>query len=257
MQDKSHFRPRKIPTQDRARVTVDAIYEGALLLFTRDGYDAVTTDKIAERAGVSIGTLYQYFPNKESILIGLWEQVFDAVVIGGTTHSLSTPRSKTGSPGYRANSKTPDVLMLTPGNLTAGITGVYRGKLSGAALCTIFNIGHEFRFRGEWVCNVGEEDLSVEIKKLPVFDKIIGSGKINPQSGKFHMTFKLAFFRKLECAGELNSDGRFFCHIPRVDLSLSCQLDGIGGVTGTWKLDFSFVLVKVAAQGRMSGAIDQ
>jgi len=66
--------PRKMPSQERSRATVTAIYQAAAQVFSRVGYAAATTDRIAERAGVSIGTLYQYFPGKEAILYGLWEQ---------------------------------------------------------------------------------------------------------------------------------------------------------------------------------------
>ncbi len=69
----NNVKPRKIPRQERAMVTVDAIFEAASQVFSENGYD-VTTDKIAERAGVSIGTLYQYFPNKDAILFGLWRR---------------------------------------------------------------------------------------------------------------------------------------------------------------------------------------
>jgi len=66
--------PRKKPSQERSRATVDAIYQAAAQVFSSLGYTAATTDRIAERAGVSIGTLYQYFPSKEAIVYGLWEQ---------------------------------------------------------------------------------------------------------------------------------------------------------------------------------------
>jgi len=71
----SHWRPvltpRKTPRQQRSRETVEAILEAAAQLFQRHGYAATTTNKIAERAGVSIGSLYQYFPNKDAILAAL------------------------------------------------------------------------------------------------------------------------------------------------------------------------------------------
>ncbi len=76
MQKKNHLVPRKLPCQERSRVTVAAIYEAASQVFTRNGYSSTTTDLIAERAGVSIGTLYQYFPSKDAILVGLWENHF-------------------------------------------------------------------------------------------------------------------------------------------------------------------------------------
>ncbi|HNZ65615.1 MAG TPA: TetR/AcrR family transcriptional regulator [Smithella sp.] len=66
--------PRKIPSQERSRKTVTAIYEAATDVFVTTGYTEATTDQIAEKAGVSIGTLYNYFPGKEAILYGLWEK---------------------------------------------------------------------------------------------------------------------------------------------------------------------------------------
>jgi AcrR family transcriptional regulator len=63
--------PRKAAKQARAQVTVDAIVEAAAQVFESLGYAAATTNRIAERAGVSIGSLYQYFPNKDAILVAL------------------------------------------------------------------------------------------------------------------------------------------------------------------------------------------
>lgn len=63
--------PRKLPTQQRSEATVEAILQAAAQVFERHGYAAGTTNRIAERAGVSIGTLYQYFPNKDAVLVAL------------------------------------------------------------------------------------------------------------------------------------------------------------------------------------------
>jgi AcrR family transcriptional regulator len=63
--------PRKIPKQARSEATVEAVLEAAAQVFERHGYAAGTTNRIADRAGVSIGSLYQYFPNKDAILIAL------------------------------------------------------------------------------------------------------------------------------------------------------------------------------------------
>ncbi|WP_051400011.1 TetR/AcrR family transcriptional regulator [Haloechinothrix halophila] len=60
-------RPRKTPSQQRSRFTYDIILEAAARVFDREGL-AATTNRIAEAAGVSIGSLYQYFPNKHAIL---------------------------------------------------------------------------------------------------------------------------------------------------------------------------------------------
>jgi AcrR family transcriptional regulator len=63
--------PRKLPKQARSGATVEAILEAAAQVFERQGYAAGTTNRIAKRAGVSIGSLYQYFPNKDAILVAL------------------------------------------------------------------------------------------------------------------------------------------------------------------------------------------
>jgi AcrR family transcriptional regulator len=66
--------PRKLPQQARSQTTVEALLEAAAQVFERHGYAAGTTNRIAERAGVSIGSLYQYFPNKDAILVALVHQ---------------------------------------------------------------------------------------------------------------------------------------------------------------------------------------
>ncbi len=64
---------RKLPSQPRARVTVDCILQAAESIIASRGYEAATTNLIAEVAGVSIGTVYQYFPRKEAIVAALLE----------------------------------------------------------------------------------------------------------------------------------------------------------------------------------------
>jgi AcrR family transcriptional regulator len=59
--------PRKSPRQARAKATVDAIVEATAQVLLEEGYDRFTTARAAERAGVSIGSLYQYFPNKAAL----------------------------------------------------------------------------------------------------------------------------------------------------------------------------------------------
>jgi AcrR family transcriptional regulator len=66
--------PRKLPQQDRSRITVEAILAATTHILTEEGYDKANTNRIAERAGISIGSLYQYFPNKESLMAALMEQ---------------------------------------------------------------------------------------------------------------------------------------------------------------------------------------
>lgn len=60
--------PRKAATQRRSRLTVDALLEATARILVKEGYDHASTNRIAGTAGVSIGSLYQYFPGKEALV---------------------------------------------------------------------------------------------------------------------------------------------------------------------------------------------
>jgi AcrR family transcriptional regulator len=62
-----------VPTQQRAQVTVEAMLNAAIKLLKHGGASSITTNRVAETAGVSIGSVYQYFPNKRAIFISLHE----------------------------------------------------------------------------------------------------------------------------------------------------------------------------------------
>jgi AcrR family transcriptional regulator len=68
--------PRKRPRQARAQATVSAILEGTIQVLEREGPDAATTTRIAEVAGVSVGTLYQYFSDRDAIFDALQDREF-------------------------------------------------------------------------------------------------------------------------------------------------------------------------------------
>lgn len=65
---------RRRPRQARSRATYDSILQAAIEVLARDGAARLTTNRVAERAGVSIGTLYQYFPDKAAILLAAAQQ---------------------------------------------------------------------------------------------------------------------------------------------------------------------------------------
>jgi AcrR family transcriptional regulator len=71
MAAKRRIEPRRRPVQARSQATVEAIMQAAAYILVRDGWAALTTNRIAERAGVNIASLYQFFPNKEAIVIEL------------------------------------------------------------------------------------------------------------------------------------------------------------------------------------------
>jgi AcrR family transcriptional regulator len=66
--------PRKRPRQRRSAETVDAIVEAGARVFAEGGYGRASTNRIAQAAGVSIGSLYEYFPNKDAILVAVAER---------------------------------------------------------------------------------------------------------------------------------------------------------------------------------------
>jgi AcrR family transcriptional regulator len=65
---------RKLPAQSRSNETVNAVLEAAARILERHGFEGYTTNAIAERAGVSIGSFYQYFPNKDAVTVALMER---------------------------------------------------------------------------------------------------------------------------------------------------------------------------------------
>lgn len=69
-----HFQPRKYPKQKRSQELVEALVEATARVFLERGYDEMSLSHVAERAGVSVGSLYQYFPHKEALLVALIER---------------------------------------------------------------------------------------------------------------------------------------------------------------------------------------
>jgi AcrR family transcriptional regulator len=92
--------PRKSPVQARSTASVDAILEATVQVLLKVGKDRLTTTRVAMRAGVSVGTLYQYFPNKSALLQAALrrhlDEVADAVELvckeqkGGTLRQMVT-----------------------------------------------------------------------------------------------------------------------------------------------------------------------
>ncbi|MEQ9529911.1 MAG: helix-turn-helix domain-containing protein, partial [Parvibaculaceae bacterium] len=65
------LKPKKQPKQARSKASYDAVVSAAARLLRERGYEALTTNHIAEQAGVGIATLYEFFPNKEAIVAEL------------------------------------------------------------------------------------------------------------------------------------------------------------------------------------------
>lgn len=90
--------PRKKPRQARATATVEAILEASAHILEREGLGSLNTNHIAERAGVSVGSLYQYFPTKQAILTEIIRRKRTRLV-SGITGSLQAANDETFDTG--------------------------------------------------------------------------------------------------------------------------------------------------------------
>jgi AcrR family transcriptional regulator len=94
------FSPLKVPSQRRAWVTYNAMLDATARLLEASGFAALTTNHVAERAGVSIGSLYEYFPDKETLVAELARRTIRellAEVTGGLHEAVEIG----GEPGLR------------------------------------------------------------------------------------------------------------------------------------------------------------
>lgn len=86
------LKPRKKPVQVRSDVTVEAILTATIQVLLKSGLKQLTTTRVAERAGVSVGTLYQYFPNKDALLYAILLAHFE--MLNDAFEELTTSTSK-------------------------------------------------------------------------------------------------------------------------------------------------------------------
>jgi AcrR family transcriptional regulator len=90
-------KPRKNASQKRSRATVDALVEATARILVKEGFDKASTNRIAEEAGVSIGSLYQYYPSKEALVAAVVDrhrQETMQVVRGALAEVASQPIEK-------------------------------------------------------------------------------------------------------------------------------------------------------------------
>ncbi|HEX8956682.1 MAG TPA: TetR/AcrR family transcriptional regulator [Burkholderiaceae bacterium] len=78
--EEKRVKPLKRPVQERAKFTVEAIYGAFVRIWRRDGWAGISTRAVALEAGVSTGTLYEYFPNREALLSGYVRHCIEATL---------------------------------------------------------------------------------------------------------------------------------------------------------------------------------
>ena len=84
-------KPLKRPSQARARFTVQAIYDAFVRIWRRDGWERLTTRAVALETGISVGTLYDYFPNKLALLSGYVRHSVEALVAAVEREAILPP----------------------------------------------------------------------------------------------------------------------------------------------------------------------
>src|ERR1035438_9935272 len=89
--------PRKSPVQARSLASVDAILEATIQVLLHEGKERLTTTRVALRAGVSVGTLYQYYPNKSALLQAALKRHLDEVT-GAVERVCQEQKGKTLAP---------------------------------------------------------------------------------------------------------------------------------------------------------------
>jgi len=101
MLHKKNKTSRKQPSQSRSRATVETILDGCVRVLDQEGMQAATTSRIAEASGVSVGSLYQYFENRDAILNALQDREFARTAEMIHAHlvrdKFDTPRDLAGS----------------------------------------------------------------------------------------------------------------------------------------------------------------
>jgi len=88
--DRETLKARRLPRQVRSQITVTAILDATVRVLLGRGYDACTTNLVAEVAGVGIGSLYEYFPNKEALVAAVVEREVDTFVAALEREMLAT-----------------------------------------------------------------------------------------------------------------------------------------------------------------------
>jgi AcrR family transcriptional regulator len=92
--NESRIGPRKSPSQERSKRTVERILDAATRIFHEQGYSGATTNDIADEADISVGSLYQYFPNKDALLVALTQRHITTTTSDLANLLLDLPRDR-------------------------------------------------------------------------------------------------------------------------------------------------------------------
>jgi AcrR family transcriptional regulator len=145
---------RRQPKQRRALQTVDAVLDAVIRILKREGLRALTTNRIAEVAGASIGSLYQYFPDKRAIFAALHQRhieqidrVVQSKLLEHAASSLDELMSAMIEAMVEAHEPNPELHQLFMAEVAHGAGGrqEFAVRLHGAFLLAIAARGHELK----------------------------------------------------------------------------------------------------------------
>lgn len=150
---------RRRPKQERAKAKYDAILSAGLEVLRREGYSGATTAKIAKEAGVSIGTVYAYFADKDEIFAAFVDTRFVGIM-DGIAANVSTARYETVETGIR------DIMTLgvrftlmakpTLSAMVGHVPGVYDGMMLQPIIEQVYEVAEEF-FRAHDLVSTTEQ----------------------------------------------------------------------------------------------------
>jgi AcrR family transcriptional regulator len=147
---------RRRPKQRRARQTVEAVLDAVVRLLKRDGSQAITTNRIAEVAGVSIGSVYQYLPDKRAIFTALHQRHVDQIdrmvqtkLVEHAASSIEELVRAMVEAMVEAHATDPELyeLLMTEVPHRADGTRDFAVRLHGAFLLAISSRAHELKKR--------------------------------------------------------------------------------------------------------------
>lgn len=154
MTSKARTSVRRRPKQRRARQTVEAVLDAVIRLLKRGGSEAITTNRIAEVAGVSIGSVYQYFPDKRAILTALHQRHVDQIdrmvqtkLVEHAASSIEDLLRAMVEAMVEAHATDPELyeLLMTEVPHRADGTREFAVRLHGAFLLAISSRAHELK----------------------------------------------------------------------------------------------------------------
>jgi AcrR family transcriptional regulator len=181
----------KTPVQARSLYTVDAIFEATIQVLIQIGINQLTTTKVAEKAGVSVGTLYQYFPNKTTLLSAALEKHLNEVV---TAVELACDSAKGQALQLMASSVVDAYVEAKFKNSNAS-KALYSVASTLGSNAIVANMTQRSQIA---LCDMLATAKDAEFKDLRMVSYVISTALVGPIQGLLHADAPLAFVQSVK-----------------------------------------------------------